>query len=61
VTHPATPASHTTPAANTPVADGSAATLAHTGADGIGLAAAASGALLLGGTVLYRRASAARR
>ncbi|SHL40243.1 chaplin [Actinacidiphila paucisporea] len=35
--------------------------LAHTGADGVGTAAAGSLAMLLGGTVLYRRARAAGR
>ncbi|UWE09558.1 chaplin [Actinacidiphila bryophytorum] len=35
--------------------------LAHTGADGVGTAAAGSLALLLGGTVLYRRSRAAAR
>ncbi|MBN6546161.1 LPXTG cell wall anchor domain-containing protein, partial [Streptomyces bryophytorum] len=33
----------------------------HTGADGVGTAAAGSLALLLGGTVLYRRSRAAAR
>ncbi len=36
-------------------------TLAHTGADGLGWAAGGSVALLLGGTVLYRRARPAAR
>lgn len=35
--------------------------LAHTGASGLGLAGAASAALLVGGSVLYRRAKAAGR
>ncbi|MFG2717910.1 chaplin [Streptomyces sp. NPDC048416] len=38
-----------------------AATLAHTGADGLGLAIPASAALLLGGGVLYRRSRGAQR
>ncbi|MFG3281699.1 chaplin [Streptomyces sp. NPDC048111] len=61
---PAPPAPHTAvPAAAAPpalpVAQGP--TLAHTGADGIGLAIPASAALLLGGGVLYRRFRGATR
>jgi hypothetical protein len=45
----------------TAAAPSTAPTLAHTGADGLGLAGGASAALLLGGTVLYRRARPAAR
>ncbi|WSR66881.1 chaplin [Streptomyces sp. NBC_01198] len=52
---PAPPSS--LPEQESPVETAPAApTLAHTGADGVGMAAAGSAALLLGGTVLYRRA-----
>ncbi|WP_438290109.1 chaplin [Streptomyces sp. HUAS TT7] len=62
--HPAAPPVHLRPAPvraapALPVAQG--ATLAHTGADGIGLAIPASAALLLGGGVLYRRFRGATR
>jgi hypothetical protein len=50
---PSTGHSAVTPAAGTPGTG--TETLAHTGAGGVGLLAPASGALLLGGTVLYRR------
>ncbi|WP_078967034.1 chaplin [Streptomyces sp. WM6378] len=62
--HPAAPPALPGPAPvraapATPVAQGSE--LAHTGADGIGLAIPASAALLLGGGVLYRRFRGATR
>jgi len=50
--------SQTNPAGGTTVNTG---TLAHTGADGMGLAAASAGSLLLGGALLYRRGRAAQR
>ncbi|MFE3181274.1 chaplin [Streptomyces violascens] len=62
--HPVAPPVHPAPAPvpvprALPVPQG--ATLAHTGADGIGLAIPASAALLLGGGVLYRRFRGATR
>ncbi|MFI6048597.1 chaplin [Streptomyces violascens] len=62
--HPAAPPVRPVPAPvraapSLPVAQGS--TLAHTGADGIGLAIPASAALLLGGGILYRRFRGAAR
>lgn len=65
--NPAPPAHTPVPApparALSPVepAGSAAPTLAHTGAGGVGAAAAGSLALLLGGTVLHRRARSARR
>jgi ChpA-C len=63
----ATPAPDLTPApVDTVEPEAGRPTLAHTGADGLGWAAGGSAALLLGGSVLYRRArptalAAARR
>ncbi|MFF4182489.1 chaplin [Streptomyces sp. NPDC001691] len=59
-THPApapAPAAPATPVLTVP----RAATLAHTGADGMGLAVPASAALLLSGGILYRRFRGATR
>ncbi|WP_323177939.1 chaplin [Streptomyces sp. NBC_00083] len=55
------PAPPATPATPEPQELPQAATLAHTGSDGLGLAIPASAALLLGGGVLYRRFRSATR
>ena len=71
--NPATPGGGTSVSYPGPVGSGSdtssdtspesqaAPTLAHTGAEGVGTAAAAAGALVVGGAALYRRARAAQR